>query len=331
MRRPTRVQTPASLFAIGCLAFSKGALCVAARRVSGRAVVVGAPSEHSAHSLVEVDAAIAEPPPAPPAALQPVVADAVAALRAGTTAVVCSPCALGAAACERVSRAVAAVPLRLERHAVGCASICCDMLATRSRHCACLRTGCARWLRCGTGPRGQRMTDCCRPHSACSALLGAAHFRQQPDRRCRGCRACEGTYVQRHTDSGPRGTARCMIDRAKQSTYWRRVRCPLSHAVSALLCSVQLNLVGNKISAAGTAELARALATNRTLTHVCMAWRGACAMGRGEGHTLASDATHIVPRCICSALLGTALSRRQSNRRYRRCGACEGPGDQHAD
>jgi len=123
MRRPTRVQTPASLFAIGCLAFSKGALCVAACRVSGRVAVGGAPSEHSTHSSVEVGAAVAEPPPAPTVALQPVVADAVAALRAGTTTVVCSPCALGAAACERASRAVAAAPLRLERHVVGCTSI----------------------------------------------------------------------------------------------------------------------------------------------------------------------------------------------------------------
>jgi len=134
MRRTTRVQIPASLFAIGCLAFSKGVLCVASRRERGRVAVGGAPSEHSAHSLVEVGA---EPPPAPAAALQPVVADAVAALRAGTTAVVCSPCALGAAACEGASRAVAAAPL----HAVGC----------------------ARGLRCGTGPRGERMTDCRHP------------------------------------------------------------------------------------------------------------------------------------------------------------------------
>jgi len=190
MRRPRRVQTPASLFAIGCLAISKGVLCVASRRARGRVAVGGAPSKHSARSLVEVGAAVAGPPPAPAAALQAIdfrrldtavssstvnefssfstpnqrrgglnrgqVADAVAALRAGTTTVVCSPCALGAAACERASRAVAAAPL----HAVGC----------------------ARGLRCGGGPRGERMTDCRRPHVACSARLGAALSPWQPDR-----------------------------------------------------------------------------------------------------------------------------------------------------
>jgi len=92
-------------------------------RTRGRVAVGGAPSEHSAHFLVGVGTAVAEPPPVPPVALQPVVAGAVAALRAGTTTEVCSPCALGAAACERASTAVAAVPPRLKRHAVGCASI----------------------------------------------------------------------------------------------------------------------------------------------------------------------------------------------------------------
>jgi len=49
---------------------------------------------------------------------------------------------------------------------------------------------------------------------------------------------------------------------AKQGTHWRRMRCPLSHAVYAPLCSAQLILFGNQIGAAGTAELAKALTTN---------------------------------------------------------------------
>jgi len=55
--------------------------------------------------------------------------------------------------------------------------------------------------------------------------------------------------------------------------------CPF---VPTLLCSAQLYLNGNQIGDAGAAELAKALTTNSTLIHVCMAWHIACLTGRGE-------------------------------------------------
>jgi len=41
------------------------------------------------------------------------------------------------------------------------------------------------------------------------------------------------------------------------------------------LCSTQLDLRKNQIGDAGAAELAEALAINRTLTEVCLAWHAA--------------------------------------------------------
>jgi len=123
-----------------------------------------------------------------------------------------------------------------------------------------------------------------------------------------------------------------MINRAKQSTHWRRMLLPLPHAAPALLYSVQLILFGNQIGDAGAAGLAKSLVPNDTLTRVCLAGHGACVMGTGEGCTLTSDAVTIAPRCACSALLGAALSQRQSNWRCRCRGACEGScGQPHVD
>jgi len=82
----------------------------------------------------------------------------------------------------------------------------------------------------------------------------------------------------------------------------------MSIDVPASLCSMQLELGANQIGDAGATELAKALAANHTLTLVRMTWRGACTIGRGEGHTLTLDAMPIASRCACPDLLGAALS-----------------------
>jgi len=90
---------------------------------------------------------------------------------------------------------------------------------------------------------------------------------------------------------------------------WRRPRRPRPRSARCArsvrppqrllpLGSAQLDLHGRQIGATGAAELAKALATNNTLTRVCMAWHGACIMGRGEGCTLMSDEMPPLPHAV---------------------------------
>jgi len=87
-----------------------------------------------------------------------------------------------------------------------------------------------------------------------------------------------------HMLTGVRAVARCMRDGARRST--------LDAMPIALLCSTQLTLVNDQIGDAGVAELAKALATNRTLTQVCLAWHGA----RWDEHALRVHAPFALTR-----------------------------------
>jgi len=74
----------------------------------------------------------------------------------------------------------------------------------------------------------------------------------------------------------------------------------------AVLCSTQLYLSANQIGDAGAAELATALAINRTLTRVCLAWRGA----RWDEHALRVHAPFALTRGRLDAPMQLALPRR---------------------
>lgn len=119
------------------------------------------------------------------------------------------------------------------------------------------------------------------PRCACSTLLGAALSQQQPGRRCWCCRACEGASNQPHTDCSllwhrtvclaGRGEARIDVEVMPIAP-----RCACSYLLVAALSLSQPD------RRCITAELAKALSTNSTLTRVCTAWHNA----RWEERTL---------------------------------------------
>jgi len=77
----------------------------------------------------------------------------------------------------------------------------------------------------------------------------------------------------------------------------------MSVDVPASLCSAQLYLDRNHIGDAGAVELAKALAINRTLKRVCLAWRGA----RWDEHALRGHAPLTLTRGRLDAPLQLTL------------------------
>jgi len=77
----------------------------------------------------------------------------------------------------------------------------------------------------------------------------------------------------------------------------------MSVDVPASLCLAQLYLIDSHFGDVGAAELAKALAINRTLTRVCLAWR--CA--RWDEHALRGHAPFALTRGRLDAPMQLAL------------------------
>jgi len=111
-------------------------------------------------------------------------------------------------------------------------------------------------------------------------------------------RALTNVCMVRHSVLHACGSSRCeaRIDIGRDTHY----------AFHASLCLVQLYLNSNQIGDAGAAELAKALATNNTLTEVCIAWHTVCVTGRAEAHigVMRRPLPHSVHAPLCSAQLG---------------------------
>jgi len=102
--------------------------------------------------------------------------------------------------------------------------------------------------------------------------------------------------------------AHCIRGGARQGAHGRQTRCPLPHAMLAPLCSAQLSLSTNQIGAAGAAELAKALATNHTLTAVCLVWHTACAVRRGGALIDVGCDAHCPTLCLLHSARRSSLS-----------------------
>jgi len=84
--------------------------------------------------------------------------------------------------------------------------------------------------------------------------------------------------------------------------------CRRPHTVPAPICSAQLYLRNNQIGDAGAAELAKALATNSTLTYVCWVWHTAYLAGRGEAPIDVGCDAHGPTLCLLHSARRSSIS-----------------------